>query len=86
MPELQPANSPLARLVLFMIFLSIAGSFVAGIHYYAVDLPLQNSVQAPANNDACDDVQNRACRKICLALGFNSHDAYLNCLKDNGCC
>lgn len=43
------ARSPLARLVLFMVCLSIAGSFVAGVHYVAVDLPQQQTVKAPAN-------------------------------------
>jgi hypothetical protein len=41
--------SPLVRLVLFMICLSIAGSIVAGAHYYAVDLPQQQTLQAPTN-------------------------------------
>ncbi|MHB8164090.1 MAG: hypothetical protein ACYDDV_07035 [Methanoregula sp.] len=42
-------RSPLARLVLFIICLSIAGSFIAGIHYLAIDLPAQKNVQAPEN-------------------------------------
>lgn len=42
-------TSPLARLVLFMVCLSIAGSIVAGVHYVAVDLPEQQNVKAPAN-------------------------------------
>jgi hypothetical protein len=32
-----------------MVCLSVAGSFVAGVHYFAVDLPDQNTVQAPRN-------------------------------------
>jgi len=43
------APSPLARLVLFIVCLSIAGSFVAGVHYVAVDLPEQQNVKPPAN-------------------------------------
>ncbi|PKL70903.1 MAG: hypothetical protein CVV30_06080 [Methanomicrobiales archaeon HGW-Methanomicrobiales-1] len=35
--------SPLARLVLFMICLAIAGSCIAGTHYYTVDLPQQKA-------------------------------------------
>jgi len=41
--------SPLARLVLAMVCLSVAGTCVAGAHYYAVDLPEQNNLQAPLN-------------------------------------
>ncbi|PKL64709.1 MAG: hypothetical protein CVV32_06395 [Methanomicrobiales archaeon HGW-Methanomicrobiales-3] len=42
-------RSPLARLVLFMVCLAIAGSAGAGVHYYAVDLPVQKNVQVPEN-------------------------------------
>jgi hypothetical protein len=45
--------SPLVRLVLFMVCLSIAGSIVAGAHYYAVDLPQQQALQAPTNSIEC---------------------------------
>ena len=44
-----PTFSPLARLVLFMVCLSIAGTVVAGAHYGAVDLPQQNALQPPEN-------------------------------------
>ena len=47
MAEIQSTESPLARLVLFMVCLSIAGSLVAGVHYYAVDLPVQKELLAP---------------------------------------
>ncbi len=47
-------RSPLARLVLFMICLSIAGAFVAGVHYFAIDLPQQQKVQAPHNGSWYD--------------------------------
>jgi len=42
-------QSPLAGLVLFIICLAIAGTFVAGVHYFAIDLPQQNALQAPEN-------------------------------------
>ena len=42
-------RSPLYCLVLFMTCLAIAGSVLAGAHYYAVDLPQQNALQAPEN-------------------------------------
>ncbi len=50
MTETQTSRTPLARLVLFMICLSIAGSFVAGLHYAAIDLPRQQQeLQVPTN-------------------------------------
>lgn len=45
----ESVKSPLTRLVMFIVCLSIAGSIVAGVHYYAIDLPQQQNVQAPAN-------------------------------------
>jgi hypothetical protein len=51
MPEPQPAQSPLARLVLFMIVLALAGSVLAGAHYYTIDIPAQQkeALQVPEN-------------------------------------
>ena len=43
-------QSYLARLVLFMVCLALAGSITAGAHYYAIDIPQQNAVQAPDNS------------------------------------
>lgn len=43
------AQSPLGWLVLFMICLAIASSFVVGVHWYAVDLPQQAAIQPPSN-------------------------------------
>jgi hypothetical protein len=49
----QPERSPLARLVLFMFCLSIAGSLVAGIHYAAIDIPQQEfSASQPTNSNS----------------------------------
>lgn len=42
--------SPLARLVLVMVCLSIAGALGAGAHYYAIDLPEQKTLQVPQNS------------------------------------
>ena len=44
--------SPFARLVLMIACLSIAGSILAGAHYYAVDLPTQKTVTEPPQNCA----------------------------------
>jgi len=56
---MQESKSPLARLVLFAICLAVAGSIVAGVHYFAVDLPGQQALHAPMNGDcleSCDDL------------------------------
>lgn len=70
-------SSPLARLVLFMICLAVAGSAVAGVHYFAVELPQKNP-QTPENsicNDRCDRtcadnyrtcILQEADRKVCI--------------------
>jgi hypothetical protein len=52
MSHQQPRRSPLARLVLFIIGLSIAGSILAGVHWFAVDLPAEQYLQAPQNSNA----------------------------------
>jgi hypothetical protein len=59
-------HSPLARLVLFLVCLAIAGSLVAGTHYYAIDLPQQNSLQAP-ENAVSSTINCNICRHNCLA-------------------
>jgi len=66
------STSPLARLVLFMICLSIAGSLVAWIHYNVIDRPAQiAALQAPENSDqdqcwVCKD-DLKSCKNDCLA-------------------
>lgn len=44
-----PTRSPLFSLVLMIVCISAAGAFLAGLHYFAVDLPEQQNVQAPSN-------------------------------------
>jgi hypothetical protein len=62
----EPAPSPLARLVMFMICLAIAGSILAGAHYYAIDLPAQQAaLHAPANARISDSAYN-TCMLNCL--------------------
>lgn len=47
-------QSPLARLVLFIICLAVAGSCLAGAHYFVVDLPQQEkSMQEIPSNNNC---------------------------------
>ncbi|PKL68401.1 MAG: hypothetical protein CVV30_10845 [Methanomicrobiales archaeon HGW-Methanomicrobiales-1] len=52
MTSSQSDKSPLTWLVLFMICLSLAGTVVAGAHYFAVDLPAQEEEEelAPEND------------------------------------
>lgn len=58
----QPTTpSPLARLVLFMVCLAIAGTVVAGAHYYTVDLP-QRQIQEPPENL---NTQKEDCLALC---------------------
>lgn len=56
---MESGRSPLARLLLFMICLAVAGSFFAGVHYLAIDRPAQLNPQAPEN--AADP-----CRVACI--------------------
>lgn len=74
MSEASPA--PLARLVLFMVCLAIAGSVLAGAHYYAVDLPQQNTIQAPGNA-----YSSTATCAICKSNCKGSSD-YFQCLSE----
>jgi len=59
-------RSPLARLVVFMVFLSVAGAFVAGVHYLVIDKPSQDAVKPPSND-------YRACSKAC-------DKSYISCM------
>ena len=59
---LSESRSPLARLVLFMVCLSIAGVFVSGVYTYTVELP-QKSLTAPEN--AYDMYKMNDCLKEC---------------------
>jgi hypothetical protein len=61
-------QSPLARLVLFMICLAVAGSIIAGVYYYAVELPAQKAASAPENSWCTDQCYN----------------AYFNCVSIKG--
>ena len=64
-------QSPLARLVLFMVCLSLAGSFVAAMHFFTVDLPAQNALQVPENNgQAVSD-----CIRMCPADNGRDREA-----------
>lgn len=74
-------STPLARLVLFMICLSIAGAFVGGAHYYAVDLPQQKAVAGHPPANANSDIAEKCntCRSYCNYL---PNDEKYKCLSD----
>jgi uncharacterized protein YneF (UPF0154 family) len=88
--ETMREKSPLARLFLFIICLSIAGSIVAGAHYLAVDLPAKEiALHPPANSESCTILYTAHCTKIratiCRAGGTDLNWLKV-CMKDNGCC
>lgn len=70
-------QSPLARLVLFIVCIAILGSALATLHYAVVDLPQQTAVVAPANSpsDNCQD-----CYDWCTREHPNSGGCKYNCL------
>jgi len=77
-------RSPLARLVLFMVCLSIAGSFIAGIHYVAVDKPAQYAAAHPPMNsetreityDYCNDVGSSLWAMFLAVMSFGRCDPF----------
>jgi hypothetical protein len=76
-------QSSLARLVLFMICLAIAGSIIAGVHYFVVDHPQQQGMKTPANG-LCEYSCYASCvadQKTCEAEG-----GMRNCLTDLNAC
>ena len=77
--------SPLARLVLFTVCLAIAGTILAGAHYFVVDLPHQNAVAAPKNGvgpiGSCDLDISRLCYHLCY---YNAECAR-QCGLEYGC-
>lgn len=73
-------RSPLAQLVLFMVILSVAGTCVAGAHYYAIDLPEQNAVGGypPANDNGRSTIE-----KCNLCDGWCRYsENYYECVKN----
>ena len=76
-------RSPLARLVLCMVCLSIMGSAIAGAHYYAVDLPLQQGTLAPANTGFCNEMiiaaMQNSCPKTVCDLCVTIAETKLDC-------
>jgi hypothetical protein len=55
MTDIQSSLSPIALLVLLLVCLAITGSFLAGVHYYAIDLPRQQALSRPPSNNGSGD-------------------------------
>lgn len=78
--------SPLSRLVLFMVCLSVAGSIIAGAHYYAVDLPEQNAQSlTPPSNQWHNYVKCDLCRNDCLSKSVGVFDSCIQDCEFNEC-
>ncbi|MEN6611398.1 MAG: hypothetical protein ABFC24_11190 [Methanoregulaceae archaeon] len=74
-------GTPMSRLILFLVCLSIAGTLAAGVHYAAIDLPQHSSHQVPAKTGVCDE-QCRNCMETCLQEDTAMHTAcFTMCAK-----
>jgi hypothetical protein len=71
-------KSPLACLVLFMICLAAAGSIVAGVHYYAIDVPIQEKASTLQPQNA--PVILTKCKNCQLACSYAPNP--YTCLDD----
>lgn len=58
-----PESSPLARLVLCLVLLSVFATLVGGLHWLIVDKPQQERMVSPENSESM------SCREACLADG-----------------
>ena len=76
MDNTQFLQSPVDKFVLLMVCLSIIGSFLAGMHYFTIDIPAQKEVHAPKNaydrNSSCN-----ICELNCGTPSTNDH--YFEC-------
>jgi len=85
----QEGKTPLTRLVLFMVCLSFAGAFVAGLQYYSVDLPQQNAVKVPENTSP-STMQQKCIDKVLEIMGLCqgkpvSGELYNACIRAISC-
>ena len=80
--------TPLSRLVLLIVCLSLAATVVAGVHYMVFDLPQQQNAQAPKNAFLFDSLTcSEACYKMycpsTMIMGSGSQcrdrEGYLAC-------
>lgn len=78
----QTERSPLARLVLFMICLSVAGTILAGGHYLAVDLPQQKAFHPPANVGNYDPIQLLGPAVCTSKCPENDEECWRDCLSN----
>jgi hypothetical protein len=88
----EPAPSPLTRLVLFIACLAIAGSFIAGVHYFALDLPQQQQIRTPENwisiSSVCIHTCNNGCRArydACMATPKGHSETNICAVQEDTC-
>ena len=67
-------KSPLAMLVIVCAGLALAGTVAGGIHYYAVDLPVQQALSVPENSagteiGGCMEECREGHTAACIACG-----------------
>lgn len=79
-------RSPLARLVLFMVCLSIAGSIVAGVCYFAVDLPQQKAEAALNGPPSNEILTNNQEADVIACLKPMNEQMRKECCRDYGIC
>ena len=90
MTETTSPGSPLARLVLFMVCMAVAGSCAAGMHYVVLARPAQEAaLHPPANSGSCTLITTGRCAgirsSICMIAG--SDMTYIrSCMELHGCC
>ena len=80
-------KSPLGQLVMFTLCLALAGSIVATMHYYTIDLPTQHSAQPPENT-ICKTELCRFCEGCIKACWAKSPQYWNDCFDEcesHGC-
>lgn len=74
-------RSPLAQLVLFMVCLSVAGTFVAGAHYYVIDIPEQKAIAGhPPGNANGDTIEK--CNTCISYCNYVDPEVIGGCISD----
>ena len=79
-------GSPLARLVLFMVCLAVAGALVSGLHYIAVDVPAQKAASAPDNWGSSCMQECKKATENCIAENCPGEISSFKCIHCNVMC
>lgn len=77
-------RSPLHNLILFLIGLAVFGTVVAGVHYAAIDLPIQQAYPAPMNDALNDPGACAKCMGLCAVQPWDSN-CPKKCLRSCDC-